>query len=142
MKKYLLALLLISTNAFASSGKVETIFDAQAVAGTGPTITSRTFNTKSAGRMGFWLKAAKAATPEGVSLAMDIEGSYSDTSSTFATMATVMALYQFPTTSTVIASASTITVQSMPYVRFVIRSLTGNATGTTVTAKLFTQEYN
>jgi len=130
----------IGTNAFASSGKSEIIFDGVAVSGTGSTVTSRVFNVGSVDKMGYWFKATKAATPEGSAIRMSMEGSYDGASTTFATMQTVVPNDIFATTSTPYASAGNMTVPSIKYIRFVAEGITGNATGTTVTAYLYTQE--
>lgn len=144
MKKLFLSalMLLISTTSYASTaGRIEQIFNATAVSGTSTTVTSRTFNVGSIYRMGYWFKAAKAATPEGSAITMTVQGSWDDVSGDFATMQTVIPLDQYTLTTTPMATAGTVSpVPAMKYVRFVAQGATGNATGTTVTAYLFTQE--
>lgn len=146
MKKFLILaslFALLSAPAYANtgSGKVEQMFSATALNGTGSTIVSRTFATASLQSMGYWLKPNKAATPEGSAVDLRIQGSYDTTSANFATMSTVFLGYGATTTGAAIATAGTIAVvPCMKYVRFLAQGATGNATGTTVTAYVYTQE--
>ena len=145
MKKALLtiaSILFFTAQSFAGSGESERIFDAVALSGTGTTVTSRIFNVSSVYRAGYWFKSAKAATPEGSAVRMTIEGSYDDTVGNFATMQTLMPSNVFTTTISPVATSGTISAMDMKYVRFVAEGLTGNSTGTTVTAYLFTQDQN
>ena len=138
MKKLFLSISLFifaTTSSYAGSGQVERIFNADVVAGTGTTVMSRTFDVSSIDRLGVWTQAGRGASVGStIRFDMVMQGSYTDTSSKFATMSTI------GTWADTSASASTITTPAMKYIRFYTKSTTGNATDTTVTAYLFSQD--
>jgi len=140
MKKFivLIAALFLTTAAHATQqGKVEKIFDASTVAGTGSTITSRVFNVGSVQSMGYWLKLEPNSTNQsykGSNVALYMQASYDDTAANFATVSTI----SYATNSA--ATAGTLAFPAMKYVRFRATGLTGQATDSTITAYLFTQD--
>lgn len=136
-----LALLSITSDASANNnnGKVEQVWSAQTIAGTGATIVSRSFPVANIKDMGMWWKLNQAvpATPTHTSssnVALYTEMSYDDTSTNFATVTTLTRAVN--TVSTV----DTIAFKPMRYARFRATGLTGQGTDSTITAYLFTQE--
>lgn len=146
MKKlFLLAVFtLFSSVSFAGATRVEQVCTpTTTIAGTGTTYISRVFSLGSIDKMGYWMKGGKAALkPEPVYLTMYMEGSYDTTASNFATMTDIVSVYSASRySSEAIASCGTVsTLPACKYGRFVIQGLTNNATGTTVSAYIFTQE--
>lgn len=139
MKKIvsLIALVLMCSAAYAEQGKPENIFNATTVAGTGSTVTSRIFNMNSVSGMGYWLKLAPRtgnASFTGSNVALYMEVSPNDTVANFATVTTL----SFATNN--VATAGTLTVPNMKYVRFRATGLTGQATDSTITAYVFSRE--
>lgn len=138
MKKFALALIasiLMAVNAYAgtSVGKSEPMFDAVVLNGTGTTVTSRTFNVASVSNMGYYLDINKGASNGGVNIRLTME--VSPNGSLWATHSTIRQSW-----NSIVATAGTIDVPAMSKVRFVAEGATGNATDSTVTAYLFTQE--
>jgi len=131
----LVASLLISTHAFAV-GVVDKLFDVDQVEGTSTTITSRAVNVGSAESLGYWIKLGQSATPEPVNIRLTMEVSPTGLDGTWATHSTVRSSWD----SAVTATAGTITVPDMKYVRFVAEGNSGNATGTTITMYMFRRE--
>jgi hypothetical protein len=127
---------LIASNAYAGTGKVDQIFSGSTVNGTGNTVVGRAINVSSADKIGFWFQSTKGASV-GSTIAHDIvmQSSYSDTSSTFATAQTIRASSSVNTPTTV-----ALTHPNMKFVRFFVQGGTGNATDTTITAYMFTQD--
>lgn len=122
-----------------NNGKVERLWDAQTIAGTGATIVTRAFPVANVKDMGMWwkLNPAVPATPSHTStssVAFYTEMSYDDTSANFATVTTLTR------TANTVSTIDTIAFKPMKYARFRATGLTGQGTDSTITAYLFTQE--
>jgi len=130
-------LLLLSVPALAGTGMSEQIFSASETGATNSTVVSRTFHVGSVDRMGIWFEVDQGASGGAIQIAMDMQGSYDKTSANFVTIATVVPLQSSENVTTV-----TVTPPPTKYIRFVGKGMTGNATDNTVTAYMFSKDYN
>lgn len=118
----------------ASIGKIEQAFTANTViAGTGYTTITRTFNVANIKSMGLWWKLNTGGSSGTSNTAVYMEASYNDTPTNFATVTTL-------TSNSQAATVNTLTFPNMKFVRFRATGLTNQATDSTITAHLFTQE--
>ena len=139
-----LFMVVIQNQSFADavSGNVESVFGTVAtptttvVAGTGATIVSRTFRMSSVRtpNIGYWLKLAPGVSSGTSNVALYTMTSPDDSSGSYATVSTIT----YATNNT--ATSGTIAYPYMKYVKFRATGLTGQATDSTITAYVFTQE--
>lgn len=140
MKKMILlvALIVATANAYAgtsSMGKVERAFtENTVVAGTGFTTITRTFNIASIKNMGIWWKLNAGASNGNSHTLVYMEASYDDTPGNFATVTTMSRNTQTA------ATVNSLTFPDMKYVRFRATGAGTQATDSTITAYVFTQE--
>lgn len=131
----LLALLAVGP-AYAGMAKTETPFDATLIAGTNSTVVSRVFNVNGVSSMGYWIDPASGSSVgSSVRLNIVMQGSPDETSANFATTNAIQQAIITP-----FATAGTISVPNIKFVRFVAQGNTGNATDTTLTMKFYTRE--
>lgn len=129
----LLLVVLMASTAYAYN-RVENIFDGDSVE-TENTVTSRAFRVGEAETYAIWYKAEAELNDPNIDI--NIEYSYDSTATNFATGSTVTIVDDLTNQT---AHVTSITAVGMPYIRFKAVGNSGNTTGTTIVAKLFTRE--